>query len=156
MPYKFEAGTPDIAAAIGLGAALDYLQDIGMEDVRAHERELTEYALDMLPREVKTHPHPWPAVGRTTAPGSSRSTSPTRIRTTWPRSSIARRLPCAPATTARMPLHTRLGEEASARASFNVYTDRDDIDRLAEGLNKVERLFGRAPTTASTAASVSH
>jgi selenocysteine lyase/cysteine desulfurase len=55
-----------------------------------------------------------------------------------------------------MPLHTRLGEEASARASFNVYTDRDDLDRLAEALNKVERLFGRAPTTASTVSSVSH
>ena len=52
VPYKFEAGTPDITAAIGLGAALDYLWDLGMEHVRAHERDLVEYALDMLPREV--------------------------------------------------------------------------------------------------------
>ena len=52
VPYKFEAGTPDISAAIGLGAALDYLTDLGMEHVRAHEHDLIEYALDMLPREV--------------------------------------------------------------------------------------------------------
>ncbi len=49
-----------------------------------------------------------------------------------------------------MPLHQRLGEEASARASFYVYTDRDDIDRLAEALNKVERLFARPATTDET------
>jgi len=52
VPWKFEAGTPDIAAAIGLGAALDYLTEIGMGNVRAHERDLTEYALAVLPRDV--------------------------------------------------------------------------------------------------------
>src|SRR6187200_1811792 len=52
VPWKFEAGTPDIAAAIGLGAALEYLEALGMDRVREHERTLTEYALEMLPREV--------------------------------------------------------------------------------------------------------
>src|SRR5687767_1303215 len=54
VPYKFEAGTPDISAAIGLGAALDYLSNLGMEHVRAHERELVEYALEVLPERVKS------------------------------------------------------------------------------------------------------
>src|SRR3954454_371878 len=52
VPHKFEAGTPDIGAAIGLGAAVEYLKQLGMEAVRAHERELTEYALEVLPRAV--------------------------------------------------------------------------------------------------------
>ncbi len=52
IPHKFEAGTPDIAAAIGLGAAIDYLTDLGMDRVAAHEEALTAYALEMLPREV--------------------------------------------------------------------------------------------------------
>ena len=52
IPWKFEAGTPDIGDAIGLGAAAEYLMDLGMDAVRAHERELVAYALEMLPREV--------------------------------------------------------------------------------------------------------
>ncbi len=52
VPYKFEAGTPDVSAAIGLAAGLDYLSAIGMEHVRAHERDLVDYALQVLPREV--------------------------------------------------------------------------------------------------------
>ena len=52
MPWKFEAGTPDIAAAIGLGAAADYLLELGMDNVREHERELVAYALEVLPREI--------------------------------------------------------------------------------------------------------
>ena len=52
VPHKFEAGTPDIGAAIGLGGAVEYLTELGMDTVRAHERELTEYALEVLPRAV--------------------------------------------------------------------------------------------------------
>src|SRR5512142_1681045 len=52
IPWKFEAGTPDIAAAIGLGVAADYLMGLGMEAVRAHEQELVRYTLDLLPREI--------------------------------------------------------------------------------------------------------
>ena len=155
VPYKFEAGTPDIAAAIGLGAAIDYLQDVGMEEVRAHEHELTEYALDMLPREVKTiRIHgPLSADDRTgIITFNLADAHPHDVATLLDREAVCVRA----GHHCTMPLHTRLGEEASARASFNVYTDREDLDRLAEGLNKVERLFGRAPTTASTASTVSH
>lgn len=155
VPYKFEAGTPDIVAAIGLGAAIDYLQNIGMEEVRAHERELTDYALDMLPREVKTIRIHGPLSASDRAgiiTFNLADAHPHDVATLLDREAIAVRA----GHHCTMPLHTRLGEEASARASFNVYTDREDIDRLAEALNKVERLFGRAPTTARTASTVTH
>jgi cysteine desulfurase/selenocysteine lyase len=142
VPYKFEAGTPDISAAIGLGAALDYLSGLGMEHVRAHERELVEYALQVLPERVKSiRIH-----GTTSA--SERAgvitfnladAHPHDVATLLDREAIAIRA----GHHCTMPLHQRLGEEASARASFYVYTDRDDIDRLAEALIMVERLFAR-------------
>jgi cysteine desulfurase / selenocysteine lyase len=142
LPYKFEAGTPDIAAAIGLGVALDYLTDIGMEHVRAHERELIEYALDMLPREVPSIRIHGPLSASDRAgivTFNLADAHPHDVATLLDREAIAIRA----GHHCTMPLHQRLGEEASARASFNIYTDRDDIDRLAEALNKVERLFAR-------------
>jgi cysteine desulfurase/selenocysteine lyase len=142
VPYKFEAGTPDIAAAIGLGVALDYLTDIGMEHVRAHERELIEYALDMLPREVQSIRIHGPLSASDRAgivTFNLADAHPHDVATLLDREAIAIRA----GHHCTMPLHQRLGEEASARASFNIYTDRHDIDRLAEALNKVERLFAR-------------
>ncbi len=148
VPYKFEAGTPDIAAAIGLGVALDYLANLGMEHVRAHERDLIEYALDMLPREVpsmRIH-GPLSAADRAgIVTFNLADAHPHDVATLLDREAVAIRA----GHHCTMPLHQRLGEEASARASFNIYTDRDDIDRLAEALNKVERLFAR-PTAAAT------
>jgi cysteine desulfurase / selenocysteine lyase len=150
VPYKFEAGTPDISAAIGLGAAIDYLQGVGMEHIRAHERDLIEYALDMLPREV-------PSI-RIHGPKSADERAgivtfnladahPHDVATLLDREAIAIRA----GHHCTMPLHQRLGEEASARASFNLYTDREDIDRLAEALGKVERLFAPRPTPVAAA-----
>jgi cysteine desulfurase/selenocysteine lyase len=142
VPYKFEAGTPDISAAIGLGAALDYLGGIGMEHVRAHEKDLLDYALAVLPERV-------PSI-RIHGPLSSDDRAgivtfnladahPHDVATLLDREAIAIRA----GHHCTMPLHQRLGEEASARASFYVYTDREDIDRLADALNKVEKLFAR-------------
>ncbi len=150
VPWKFEAGTPDIAAAIGLGAALDYLTDIGMQHVRAHERELTEYALEMLPLAVPTIRLHGPLSARERAgiiTFNLADAHPHDIATVLDRDAVAVRA----GHHCTMPLHQRLGEEATARASFGIYTDRDDIDRLAEALNKVERLFGRPPANASAA-----
>jgi cysteine desulfurase/selenocysteine lyase len=152
VPWKFEAGTPDIAAAIGLGAALEYLEDLGMERVREHERALTTYALDMLPREV-------PGI-RIIGPGTADEragivtfTLPGihahDVATLLDREAIAIRA----GHHCTQPLHERLGESATGRASFNVYTTTEDIDRLAAGLRKVQQVFGddRArPTTASS------
>jgi cysteine desulfurase/selenocysteine lyase len=140
VPWKFEAGTPDIAAAIGLGAALTYLEGIGMDAARAHERELTAYALDVLPREVPGivvygPPDVDEHAGVVTfnLPG----VHPHDVATLLDREAIAVRA----GHHCTQPLHERLGEAATVRASFNVYSDRDDVDRLAAALAKVVRLF---------------
>jgi cysteine desulfurase/selenocysteine lyase len=142
VPYKFEAGTPDIAAAIGLGVALDYLTDLGMEHVRAHERDLIAYALETLPEKVpsiRIHGSKDASERAGIVTFNLADAHPHDVATLLDREAIAIRA----GHHCTMPLHQRLGEEASARASFYVYTDREDIDRLAEALNKVERLFAR-------------
>jgi cysteine desulfurase/selenocysteine lyase len=142
VPYRFEAGTPDVAAAIGLGAALEYLTGIGMDTVRAHERELTEYALRILPEAL-------PGIRIFGPPGvedragiitfNLSEAHPHDVATLLDREAIAVRA----GHHCTMPLHERLGEAATARASFNVYSDREDVDRLVEALVKVEQLFAR-------------
>jgi cysteine desulfurase / selenocysteine lyase len=143
VPWKFEAGTPDIAAAIGLGAALQYLEALGMDAVRAHERELTAYALDLLPRSVPGIHIYGPrdldergGVVTFNLPG----VHPHDVATLLDREAIAVRA----GHHCTQPLHERLGEAATARASFNVYSTRDDIDRLAAGLRKVQQVFATA------------
>jgi len=148
VPWKFEAGTPDIAAAIGLGAALDYLTEIGMDNVRAHERELTEYALEVLPRDV-------PGI-RILGPRSATERAgivtfnlpgvhPHDVATLLDREAVAIRA----GHHCTQPLHERLGETATAGASFNVYSTREDIDRLVVGLQKVQRIFDEGAGSAA-------
>ncbi len=142
VPYRFEAGTPDVSAAIGLAVALDYLTGLGLEHVRAHEKELVDYALAILPERVPSIRIHGPHTSDDRAgiiTFNLRDAHPHDVATLLDREAIAVRA----GHHCTMPLHQRLGEEASARASFYVYTDRDDIDRLADALNKVERLFAR-------------
>ncbi len=151
VPWKFEAGTPDIAAAIGLGAALDYLSAIGMENVRAHERELTEYALDLLPREVpgiKIYGPASPSDRAGIVTFNLPDIHPHDVATLLDREAVAIRA----GHHCTQPLHERLGEAATARASFNVYSDRDDIDRLVAGLQRVQRIFARDTAAVAAAA----
>jgi cysteine desulfurase/selenocysteine lyase len=140
VPYKFEAGTPDIGAAIGLGKAVEYLKTIGMEAVHGHERELTQYTLEVLPRAVPDIQIYGPpsidehaGIVTFNLPGIH----PHDVATLLDRQAVAVRA----GHHCTMPLHERLGEAATVRASFNVYNDRDDIDRLADGLAGVARLF---------------
>jgi cysteine desulfurase / selenocysteine lyase len=142
VPFKFEAGTPDIAAAIGLGAALDYLSEIGMDNVRQHERELTEYALELLPRAVpsiKLYGPPTADARAGIVTFNLPSAHPHDVASLLDREAICVRA----GHHCTMPLHERLDEAATLRASFNVYTDRDDIDRLADALARVDQLFSR-------------
>ena len=141
IPHKFEAGTPDVAAAIGLGAAIDYLAAIGMDRVAAHETALTAYALEILPAQVPgiTIHGPFGAEERAgivtfTIPEAH----PHDIATLLDREAVAIRA----GHHCTQPLHERLGLAATGRASFNVYSSRDDIDRLAAGLRGVQRIFG--------------
>ncbi|CAN5474525.1 MAG: cysteine desulfurase [Chloroflexi bacterium] len=152
VPWKFEAGTPDIAAAIGLRAALDYLTAVGMNNLRDHERDLMGYALKVLPREVPGIVIYGPqaldersGVVTFNLPGIH----PHDVATLLDREAIAIRA----GHHCTQPLHDRLEEAATARASFNVYSDRDDIDRLAAGLVKVQAVFGRADGDAAGDAS---
>ena len=133
IPWKFEAGTPDISAQIGLGVAADYLLDLGMDRLRDHERELVAYALEVLPREVPAIElyGPWT---RSCAAASSRSTCPGvhphDVAQVLDRYGVAIRA----GHHCTMPLHERLDLAATARASFQCYTTTDDIDALAAGL----------------------
>jgi cysteine desulfurase/selenocysteine lyase len=146
IPHKFEAGTPDVAAAIGLGAAVDYLEGIGMDRVADHERALTAYALETLTAEVpgiRIH-GPHDAAARA---GIVTFTLPEAhahdVATLLDREAVAIRA----GHHCTQPLHERLGETATGRASFSVYSGTDDIDRLASGLRGVQRIFGRVPVS---------
>ena len=140
VPWKFEAGTPDISAAIGLGVAADYLLELGMDRVRSHERELVAYALETLRREV-------PGIALYGPPADVRGgVVPFNLPGIHPHD-VAQILDRAGVCIraghhCTMPLHERLDLAATARASFSVFTTTDDIDALAGGLREVQRVFG--------------
>jgi cysteine desulfurase/selenocysteine lyase len=141
IPWKFEAGTPDIAGAIGMGAAADYLMGLGMDRVRAHERELVAYALDVLPRafpSLELYGPMDPALRGGVIPFNVPGVHPHDVAQVLDRFAIAVRA----GHHCTMPLHERLDLAATARASFSVYTTRADVDALVEGLREVYRLFG--------------
>jgi cysteine desulfurase/selenocysteine lyase len=140
VPWKFEAGTPDISAAIGLGVAADYLRALGMDRVRDHEHDLVVYALELLRREV-------PGIAIYGPPADQRGgvisfnlpgIHPHDVAQILDRSGVCVRA----GHHCTMPLHERLDLAATARASFSVFTTRDDIDALAAGLREVQRVFG--------------
>jgi cysteine desulfurase/selenocysteine lyase len=140
VPWKFEAGTPAVGDAIGLGVAADYLMDIGMDAVRAHERGLVAYALEVLPREIRSielYGPLDPDRRGGVVPFNLPDVHPHDVAQVLDHYGIAVRA----GHHCTMPLHERLDLAATARASFSVYTTTDDIDRLAAGLLEVERLF---------------
>jgi cysteine desulfurase/selenocysteine lyase len=141
IPWKFEAGTPAVADAIGLGVAAEYLRELGMDAVRAHERELVSYALDVLPRSVpgiELYGPMDPDLRGGVIPFNLPGIHPHDVAQVLDRSGIAVRA----GHHCTMPLHERLDLAATARASFNVYSTREDIDALVVGLLDVQRVFG--------------
>jgi cysteine desulfurase / selenocysteine lyase len=144
LPWKFEAGTPNIAEAIGLGAAVDYLQKIGLEKIRQHEKQLTGYALDRLQEliEIKIYgPLDVEQRGGLVAFTFS-DIHPHDLATFFDQEGIAIRAGhhCA------MPLHKHLGIGATARASFYLYNTRDEVDAFIAVLQKAKKFFGACPT----------
>ena len=139
LPWKFEAGTPDISAQIGLGAAADYLLAIGMDNVREHERVLVTYALETLAREVPGIELYGPPADQRggVVPFNLPGIHPHDVAQVLDRVGVAVRA----GHHCTMPLHERLDLAATARASFGVYTTREDIDALAAGPVEVQRLF---------------
>jgi cysteine desulfurase/selenocysteine lyase len=141
VPWKFEAGTPDISGAIGLGVAVEYLAALGMDRVRLHERELVAYALDRLrtehPDVVLYGPMDLDIRGGV-VPFNIPGVHPHDVAQVLDGRGIAIRA----GHHCTMPLHDRLDLPATARASFNVYSTRADVDALIEGIADVKRLFG--------------
>ncbi len=139
LPYKFEAGTPAIAEAIGLGAAVDYLQQVGMENVHAHEVALTAYALERLTEVpgVRVLGPSDPTRKGGVAAMVVDGLHPHDIAQVLNYHGVAVRAGhhCA------MPLHQRYNVVASTRASFYLYNSFEEIDRLVEALYKVKELF---------------
>ncbi len=140
LPYKFEAGTPPIAEAVGLGAAVDYLTELGMERVRAHERELTGYMLDRL-REVPGlrfvgPPEPENRGGLVSF--TIEGIHPHDIAELANRGGVCIRAGhhCA------QPLMRCLGVGATARASVGVYNEPSDVDALIDSLLAGLKVFG--------------
>ncbi|PKR78081.1 cysteine desulfurase [Halalkalibacillus sediminis] len=137
LPWKFEGGTPIIAGAIGLGAAIDFLEEIGMENVEQHEEELIQYALERLQTiEGITIFGPKERAGLVTF--NLDDVHPHDLATALDSMGIAVRAGhhCA------QPLMRELGVVATARASFYLYNNKEDVDRLVDGLQKTKEYFG--------------
>jgi cysteine desulfurase/selenocysteine lyase len=139
IPYKFEAGTPDIGGIVGLGAALDYVTGLGLDAIAAHERELLAYATQALETVPGLRP-----IG--TAPQKASVLSfvldgihPHDIGTILDQEGIAVRTGhhCA------QPVMQRFGVPATVRASLALYNTRSDVDALLRGLERVREVFAR-------------
>ena len=141
IPWKFEAGTPAIAEAVGFGAALDFLTGIGMDAVRAHERDLTAYALAALRDRFADRLHvygPADAADR----GGVISFLFDEIHAHDVSQVVDEVGVCVRAGHhCAKPLMRVLGVPATSRASFGVYNDRDDVDALVEALARAEAFF---------------
>jgi len=137
IPYKFEAGTPDIAGAIGLGAAIDYLEGLGIERVMRHEQELLAYGTELLS-----------AISGLRIVGTAREKTgvlsfvldgvhPHDVGTILDQEGVAIRAGhhCA------QPLMERLGVPATARASLGIYNTESDLDQLAAAIRKAIEVF---------------
>ncbi len=141
LPYKFEAGTPAIAEAIGLGVAVDYLNTLGMENVRAHEKQLAAYAMDRLAEIPGLHivgPKRVQDRGGVVA-FDLPEIHPHDVATILDGEGICVRAGhhCA------MPLHEQYNLAATTRASFYVYNVPEEVDKLVETLHKVITIFSR-------------
>ncbi|MER3489427.1 MAG: cysteine desulfurase [Meiothermus sp.] len=138
-PQRFEAGTPAIAEAVALGAAAEYLMDVGMENVWKHDRDLLEYALQRLDEElpeVRTFGPRGPDRGGVIA-FTLGGVHAHDVACALDQQGIAVRAGhhCA------QPLHRKLGVPASARASFYLYTTQGDVDRFIEAMKRVREFF---------------
>jgi cysteine desulfurase/selenocysteine lyase len=139
IPYKFEAGTPAIAEAIGFRAAVDYLNAVGMEDIHAHEKQITAYAYQRL-SEISGLHILGPSANERGGVISFEleGIHPHDVAQILDSDGIAVRAGhhCA------MPLHQKLKVQASTRASFYLYNTTEDVDELVKGIHKVKEIFG--------------
>jgi cysteine desulfurase / selenocysteine lyase len=136
-PHRFEAGTPPLVQAIGLGAALEYINSIGKGAIRAHEDALLHYATERLSainsiRLLGTAKHKGAILSFSHAAAHAHD-----IATVIDRSGVAVRA----GTHCTMPLLKRFGVTATCRASFALYNSMEEVDRLADALMRADKLF---------------
>jgi cysteine desulfurase / selenocysteine lyase len=136
-PHRFEAGTPAIVEAIGLGAALDYMKSIGLEAIAAHEADLRDYAMARLSeinslRIFGRAREKWAIVSFNMEGAHAHD-----ISTVIDRAGVAVRA----GTHCTQPLLARFGVTATCRASFGLYNTRTEVDKLAEALISAQRIF---------------
>ena len=136
-PHRFEAGTPPIVQAIGLGAAIDYMLSVGRANIRAHENALRDYAHERLGRMNSLR-----IIGQARDKGAivsfeMKGAHAHDVATVIDRSGVAVRA----GTHCAMPLLARYGVTSTCRASFAMYNTREEVDALVEALAKAEALF---------------
>jgi cysteine desulfurase/selenocysteine lyase len=139
LPHKFEAGTSPIAEAVGFGAAIEYLNEIGVESIEQHEQELAAYALERLAEVPGITLYGPPAERRAGIVSFNLGEiHPHDVAQILDSEGVAIRAGhhCC------QPLMTRFGVAATNRASFYLYTIREEIDRLVDGLHKVQKILG--------------
>ncbi len=137
LPYKFEAGTPDYVGTHALAAAIDYVEALGMDEIAAHEHRLTQYAMERLGAIKDMHLYGTTPDKDAVVAFNVGNIHPLDLGTLLDRLGIAIRTGhhCA------QPLMQRCGVEGMARASFALYNTMDEIDRLAEGIQRVSKMF---------------
>ena len=137
VPYMFEAGTPNYVQAIGLGTAVEYLSNIGMENVQAHEKKLTAYAIEKLKTIPELYIHGSPSSRGGVISFNLNKIHPQDLSQFLNEDNICIRVGhhCA------QPLLKTLGETSTARISFYVYNDSSDIDKFVESLKSAMRYF---------------
>jgi cysteine desulfurase / selenocysteine lyase len=137
LPYKFEAGAPNIAGAIGLGTALDYVQELGLENIARHESEVLAYATEEL-RKIPGLRQIGTAAERAGAISFVlEGIHPHDVGTILDEEGIAVRS----GHHCTMPLMERFGVPATVRAALGCYNTHEEIDALVRGIYKVQKLF---------------
>nr|WP_314259783.1 cysteine desulfurase [uncultured Devosia sp.] len=136
-PHRFEAGTPPIVQAIGLGAALNYMTELGRDTIASHEHEVAEYALEQLGRINSLR-----LIGTAQGKGGIFSFEMANahahdVATVLDRYGIAVRA----GTHCAMPLLKRFGVTSTCRASFALYNGKDDVDALVDGITRAQKFF---------------
>lgn len=138
LPYKFEAGTPDIAGVIGLGAALDYVTDVGMDAIAVYENELLEYGTEKLSTIPGLRLIGTAAEKAGVLSFVLKDIHPHDVGTILDQEGIAIRT----GHHCSQPVMDRFGIPATARASLAIYNTREDIDALAKGIERVREVLG--------------
>ena len=137
VPWKFEAGTPNIAQVIGLGAAIDYIEEIGIENIHQYEQELLKYGLDILSQDENITLYGNPTTRGAVIPFNVKNIHPHDLAKFLDTDGICIRA----GHHCGQPIMNKLKITATARASFYIYNTRNDIEKLVEGIKKTADIF---------------